>query len=117
MLRDVQVFTQPAAHGQATARPLMADRYNAAWIRMPLTTPALSVSHLRKVYRSGTVGVSDLSLEIAPGDFFGFLGPNGAGKSTTIHCVTGIATPTSGTIEIFGVDAVKDYREARKLIG
>jgi ABC-2 type transport system ATP-binding protein len=80
-------------------------------------TPALSVSHLRKVYRRGTVAVDDLSLTIAPGDFFGFLGPNGAGKSTTIHCVTGIATPTSGTIEIFGVDAVKDYREARRLIG
>jgi len=80
-------------------------------------TPALSVSHLRKVYKSGTVGVSDLSLTIAPGDFFGFLGPNGAGKSTTIHCVTGIANPTSGRIEIFGVDAVKRYREARRLVG
>ena len=82
-----------------------------------LMTPALSVSHLRKVYKSGTVGVSDLSLEIIPGDFFGFLGPNGAGKSTTIHCVTGIANPTSGKIEIFGVDAVKRYREARRLVG
>lgn len=80
-------------------------------------TPALSISHLRKVYRSGTVAVDDLSMEIAPGDFFGFLGPNGAGKSTTIHCVTGIATVTSGTIRIFGVDAVKDYREARRLVG
>jgi ABC-2 type transport system ATP-binding protein len=80
-------------------------------------TPALSISHLRKVYAKGTVAVDDLSLDIAPGDFFGFLGPNGAGKSTTIHCVTGIATPTLGTIEVFGVDAVKDYREARRLIG
>ena len=80
-------------------------------------TPALFISHLRKVYRRGTVAVGDLSLSIAPGDFFGFLGPNGAGKSTTIHCVTGIATPSSGTIEVFGVDAVKNYREARRLIG
>src|SRR5579885_3490155 len=82
-----------------------------------MTTPALSISHLRKVYRGGLVAVDDLSMEIAPGDFFGFLGPNGAGKSTTIHCVTGIATVTSGTIRVFGVDAVKDYREARRLIG
>ena len=59
-------------------------------------TPALSISHLRKVYRSGTVAVDDLSLTIAEGEFFGFLGPNGAGKSTTIHCVTGIAEPTGG---------------------
>ncbi|MBI1330104.1 MAG: ATP-binding cassette domain-containing protein [Alphaproteobacteria bacterium] len=80
-------------------------------------TPAVSISHLEKVYRSGTKAVNDLSLTIQEGDFFGFLGPNGAGKSTTIHCITGIAKPTSGKIEIFGVDAVKDYREARRLIG
>ena len=80
-------------------------------------TPALSISHLTKRYRRGTLAVNDLSLEVKPGDFFGFLGPNGAGKSTTIHCITGIATPTSGSIEIFGVDAVKRYRDARRLIG
>jgi len=80
-------------------------------------TPALHVSHLRKVYGRGTVAVDDLSFDVQEGDFFGFLGPNGAGKSSTIHCIAGIATPTSGKIEIFGVDAVKNYREARKLIG
>jgi ABC-2 type transport system ATP-binding protein len=82
-----------------------------------MPTPALKISNLRKVYRRGNVAVDDLSLTIQEGDFFGFLGPNGAGKSTTIHCVTGIAEPTSGTIEIFGVDAVKQYREARRLVG
>ena len=80
-------------------------------------TLALSISHLRKVYRGGTVAVDDLSLDITEGQFFGFLGPNGAGKSTTIHCTTGIAEPTSGKIEIFGIDAVKNYREARRLVG
>jgi ABC-2 type transport system ATP-binding protein len=80
-------------------------------------TPALSISHLRKVYRRGTVAVEDISLAIGEGDFFGFLGPNGAGKSTTIHCVTGVATPTSGEIKVFGIDAVKNYREARRQIG
>ena len=79
--------------------------------------PAINIEHLRKVYRGGTVAVNDLSMQVQPGDFFGFLGPNGAGKSTTIHCITGIATVTSGKIEIFGIDAVKDYREARRLIG
>ncbi len=79
--------------------------------------PALKISHLRKVYRRGNVAVDDLSLTVNEGDFFGFLGPNGAGKSTTIHCMTGIAEPTGGTIEIFGVDAVKNYREARRLVG
>jgi ABC-2 type transport system ATP-binding protein len=80
-------------------------------------TPALSIRDLRKVYRRGNVAVDSLSLTINEGDFFGFLGPNGAGKSTTIHCITGIAEPSSGAIEIFGVDAVKDYREARRLVG
>jgi ABC-2 type transport system ATP-binding protein len=82
-----------------------------------MPTPALRITNLRKVYRRGTVAVDDLSLTINEGDFFGFLGPNGAGKSTTIHCVTGIAEPTSGSIEIFGIDAVKNYREARRLVG
>jgi ABC-2 type transport system ATP-binding protein len=80
-------------------------------------TPALKISNLRKVYRRGNVAVDDLSLTIQEGDFFGFLGPNGAGKSTTIHCMTGVAEPSGGTIEIFGVDAVKNYREARRLVG
>jgi ABC-2 type transport system ATP-binding protein len=78
---------------------------------------AVAISHLHKTYRTGTIAVSDLSLTIQEGDFFGFLGPNGAGKSTTIHCMTGIAKPTSGKIEIFGIDAVKNYREARRMVG
>ena len=82
-----------------------------------MSVPALAISHLRKVYRRGTVAVEDISLTIPEGEFFGFLGPNGAGKSTTIHCITGIAEPTGGRIEIFGIDAVKDYREARRLVG
>jgi ABC-2 type transport system ATP-binding protein len=40
------------------------------------------------------------SLAIPRGSFFGLLGPNGAGKSTTIHCITGIAQPTAGTVTI-----------------
>ena len=82
-----------------------------------MAPPALSISNLRKVYARGTVAVEDISLTIPEGEFFGFLGPNGAGKSTTIHCITGIAEPSAGRIEIFGIDAVKDYREARRLVG
>ena len=82
-----------------------------------MSAPALCITNLRKVYRRGTVAVEDISLTIPEGEFFGFLGPNGAGKSTTIHCITGIAEPTAGRIVIFGIDAVKDYREARRLVG
>ena len=46
--------------------------------------------------------VEDVSLSVAPGQFFGFLGPNGAGKSTTIKMLTGLLEPSEGTIEILG---------------
>lgn len=78
---------------------------------------ALSITNLRKVYRGGSVGVDGVSFSVERGDFFGFLGPNGAGKSSTIHCITGIATITSGSVEVFGIDVVKRYREARRLVG
>ena len=74
-----------------------------------MAIPALSITNLRKVYARGTVAVEDISLTVPEGEFFGFLGPNGAGKSTTIHCITGIAEPSGGQIEIFGIDALKNY--------
>jgi ABC-2 type transport system ATP-binding protein len=46
--------------------------------------------------------VEDVTLSVAPGQFFGFLGPNGAGKSTTIKMLTGLLEPTAGTVEILG---------------
>lgn len=78
---------------------------------------ALDIQHLIKKYRTGTVAVDDISFQVPKGEFFGFLGPNGAGKSTTIHCITGIAQISSGTIAVSGIDVVKNYREARKKIG
>lgn len=78
---------------------------------------AIEISDLRKVYRGGVVGVDGISFRVGRGDFFGFLGPNGAGKSTTIHCITGIASITSGTIKVFGTDVVANYREARRMVG
>ncbi len=80
----------------------------------------LEIKDLVKVYGKGAKAkraVDGISLSIPKGSFFGLLGPNGAGKSTTIHCITGIAQPTSGEIIIDGVDAVKDYKKARTLVG
>jgi ABC-2 type transport system ATP-binding protein len=61
--------------------------------------------------------VDDLSFDVSPGEFFGFLGPNGAGKTTTINAIVGLATFQSGSIEVFGQDVVRRFREARSLVG
>ena len=81
------------------------------------SAPALAIEKLVKRYPTGTEALKEVSLEVGPGDFFGLLGPNGAGKSTLIHCATGLARPTSGSIEIFGHDAVNHYRQARQAVG
>jgi ABC-2 type transport system ATP-binding protein len=79
---------------------------------------ALEITDLVKRYPTGVEALRGVSLEIQPGELFGLLGPNGAGKSTLIHCTTGLAQTTSGTIEVFGHDAVgKGYGEARQAVG
>ncbi len=78
---------------------------------------ALKVNKLAKTYPSGTKALKGIDLDIADGSFFGLLGPNGAGKSTLIHCIMGLALPTSGKAEVFGHDVVKDYRQARATVG
>jgi ABC-2 type transport system ATP-binding protein len=60
--------------------------------------------------------VDGLDLEIAAGEFYGLLGPNGAGKTTTLRMVTGLLAPDSGSIEVFGIDAVADARAAKRLL-
>ena len=83
-------------------------------------TPMLEIKNLTKVYGTGKdakKAVEDISLTVERGAFYGVLAPNGAGKSTTIHCITGIAQPTTGTIHVDGVDVVKDYKLARTKVG
>lgn len=78
---------------------------------------ALSITDLVKRYPTGTEALRGVSLDIEEGEFFGLLGPNGAGKSTLIHCTTGLARPTSGSIRVFGDDAIDDYSAARLAVG
>ena len=78
---------------------------------------ALQITDLVKRYPTGTEALKGVSLELRAGEFFGLLGPNGAGKSTLIHCTTGLAQPTSGSIHVFGHDAIHDYEQARLAVG
>ncbi len=68
--------------------------------------------------RAGTVeAVRGVDLSVAPGEVFGFLGPNGAGKSTTVRMLTTLATITSGTARVCGIDVTSDPDGARRKIG
>ncbi|MBU0956253.1 MAG: ATP-binding cassette domain-containing protein, partial [Spirochaetes bacterium] len=61
--------------------------------------------------------VDDMNFEIGPGELVGYIGVNGAGKSTTIKMMTGILWPTSGSCEVFGVEASRNRRQNAKNIG
>jgi ABC-2 type transport system ATP-binding protein len=78
---------------------------------------ALHIVDLQKRYPTGVEALRGVSIDIEPGEFYGLLGPNGAGKSTLIHCTTGLAQPSGGSIEVFGNDAISHYAAARQAVG
>ena len=82
----------------------------------PANIPAISTANLTRRFGE-LVAVNDVNLRVAPGQFFGFLGPNGAGKSTTIKMLTGLLAPTSGRIEILGLDFADRTAEVKRQIG
>ena len=84
---------------------------------MVMTTSAICIANLRKVYAGGKVALKDISLDIPQGQIFGLLGPNGAGKSTTINILAGLVTKTSGTASIWGFDIDEHPRNAKNSIG
>ena len=77
----------------------------------------ISIKGLSKVYDGGFQALIDINLDIHDGEIIALLGPNGAGKTTLISTVCGIARPSSGSITIAGHDALRDYRQARAMIG
>jgi ABC-2 type transport system ATP-binding protein len=75
--------------------------------------PAIHTEGLTK--RFGPVeALVDLHLDVAPGEVLGYLGPNGAGKTTTIRLLLGLARPSAGRSEIFGLDSQREVVEAHK---
>ena len=78
--------------------------------------PVVRFDHVTKIYRGGG-GVRDVTLEVYPGEVLGFLGPNGAGKTTTIRLLLDLIRPSSGTIEVFGLDSRRDSVAIRRRVG
>ncbi len=61
--------------------------------------------------------VDDLTIEVRPGEIFGFLGPNGAGKTTTIHLLLGLLEPSAGSAEVLACDTCADGQRLRTRTG
>lgn len=68
-------------------------------------------------YYGDVKGCENVDFNVKEGEIFGFIGPNGAGKSTTIRTMLSLIYPTSGSVTIFGKDAIKYGSEVRKDIG
>jgi ABC-2 type transport system ATP-binding protein len=82
-------------------------------MHQPLPIAALDVRGLRKQF--DRPAVDGLDLTIRKGEFYGLLGPNGAGKTTTLRMVAGLLKPDAGSISVFGIDALADPVEAKRI--
>ncbi|HWG38398.1 MAG TPA: ABC transporter ATP-binding protein [Terriglobales bacterium] len=81
-----------------------------------METPAVATRALTRSF-GAFIAVNDVTLNVAPGQFFGFLGPNGAGKSTTIKMLTGLLAASSGQIDVLGLNLDAHPVEVKRQIG
>ncbi|MFL2679099.1 MAG: ABC transporter ATP-binding protein [Alphaproteobacteria bacterium] len=77
---------------------------------------AINIKNLNKTYNSYKA-LDNINFAVKKGEIFSLLGPNGAGKSTLINIICGITKKNSGDVYIFGHDIIKEYKNARSLIG
>jgi ABC-2 type transport system ATP-binding protein len=80
-------------------------------------THGIVAEDLVREYKGGILAVAGIDLEVEPGEIYGFLGPNGAGKSTTVHMLTTLLPPTSGSASVAGFDVLKQGPQVRAAIG
>jgi ABC-2 type transport system ATP-binding protein len=77
---------------------------------------AVVVENLRKVYSGGVVALNGLSFSVEEGEIYALIGPNGSGKTTTLRIIATLIKPTSGRVEVFGHDVVREPLKVRSLI-
>jgi ABC-2 type transport system ATP-binding protein len=78
---------------------------------------AIHISGLTKRYKNGVLANDSIDLTVLRGVIFGLLGPNGAGKTTPVRQITGELLPTSGSVDVLGVDVIKEPQRAKALMG
>jgi ABC-type multidrug transport system ATPase subunit len=77
---------------------------------------ALRISGLSKTYPNGVQALKDLSLNVG-NNMFGLLGPNGAGKSSLMRTIATLQDPDSGSIDLDGIDVLRNKTAVRKILG
>src|SRR6187200_2250414 len=82
-----------------------------------MAEPAIQADKLVREFKKGPRAVDGIDLEVSPGEIYGFLGPNGAGKSTTVHMLTTLLPPTSGSARVAGFDVLRQGPQVRQNIG
>ncbi len=111
---DRPAATTPAAQPSAAASPTGGEPA----IRTQGLTKHYGRARRRPGHGSGPIrALNDVSLEVEPGEIFGFLGPNGAGKSTMIRTLLGFLHATSGSATVLGMDVVEDSVALRRRVG
>lgn len=80
------------------------------------TEPVISVKGLTRRFGE-VVAVEHLTMEVRPGEVFGFLGHNGAGKTTTVRLLNGVLAPSDGTARVLGMDPMRDGPALRRRTG
>ena len=79
-------------------------------------TAVIQTERLTKSYGEHR-GITELDLEVAEGEIFGFLGPNGAGKTTTMRVLLDLIRPTAGRAEVFGIETTADPVAIHRRVG
>jgi ABC-2 type transport system ATP-binding protein len=80
-------------------------------------TALISCAHVSLSYDGLRSAVDDLTFEVHAGSIFALVGPNGAGKTSTLRMLATLARPTAGTIQVDGIDVMRDQENARRRIG
>lgn len=78
---------------------------------------AITIEGVNKKYGDKVTALSNINLTVEEGEVFGLVGPDGAGKSTLFNILTTLLLPDYGTLEMLGMDIIRDYKAVRQIIG